>query len=137
MGGNLNDCGGQGCGVAFRLSPNATGGWQETALHTFTGGADGAGSLGALVIDTAGSLYGTAYSGGNLAYCSGSGCGVVFKLATTSSGSWKETLLHTFTGGADGAGPSAPLAFGPDGKLYGTTAQGGSANVGVVFRIAP
>ena len=34
----------------------------------------------------------------NSGACAGSGCGVVFKLATTG----KETLLHSFTGGADG-----------------------------------
>jgi hypothetical protein len=49
-----------------------------TVLHTFTGGADGAGPVG-LTIDAAGNLYGTTGSGG-LAGCEGTGCGVVWKL---------------------------------------------------------
>src|ERR1700674_4288335 len=50
-----------------------------------------------------------------------SGCGVVFKLSLTSTG-WKETVLHSFTQGADGAVPGA-------GNLYGTTEQGGNASL--------
>jgi hypothetical protein len=35
-----------------------------------------------------------------------------------------ETVLHSFTGGADGGFPVAGLIFGTDGALYGTTAEG-------------
>jgi len=44
-------------------------------------------------------------------------------------------VLHTFTGGNDGAGPDA-LKFGGDGALYGTTAGGGADRNGVVFRLS-
>ncbi len=78
MGGNLSGCGGDGCGVAFELSPSG----QETVLYTFTGEADGARPYGSLFRDPAGNLYGTTGWGGDM-NCSAfgfSGCGVVFKL---------------------------------------------------------
>jgi uncharacterized repeat protein (TIGR03803 family) len=76
-------------------------------LYVFTGGADGARPLSGLIRDSAGNLYGTTASGG-IEACStpfGSGCGTVFKL--DSSGNL--TVLHTFTGQADGGYP----AYGP------------------------
>ena len=135
--GNLNDCGGGGCGVVFELSPSSGGGWTETVLHTFTGHNDGGLSFSALIRDPAGNLYGTASSGGNLSDCGGHGCGVIFKLAPNSSGGWSETVLHAFTNGWDGSFPQTPLALGADGNLYGTTGSGGGTGQGVVFSIAP
>jgi hypothetical protein len=32
----------EGCGTVFELSPNGSGGWNETVLYSFTGGDDGA-----------------------------------------------------------------------------------------------
>ena len=49
------------------------------------------------------------------------GCGVAFKLAPDGSYS----VLHDFTGGADGAYPIT-LLQGGDGNLYGTTVEGGT-----------
>jgi uncharacterized repeat protein (TIGR03803 family) len=66
-------------------------------LHSFDG-ADGAFPLASLIRDAAGNLYGTT-SGGGFGY------GVVFKRTPTGT----ETVLHSFTGGADGAGPRAGL----------------------------
>jgi len=80
---------------------------RETVLYGFTGGTDGAFPSADLVRDAAGNLCGTTYIGGEATGCSG-GCGVVFKLDTTGV----ETVLHSFTGGADGANPATPYAFG-------------------------
>ena len=71
--------------------------------------------------------YGTTYSGG------ASGYGVVFKLDTTGT----ETVLYSFTGGADGSQPEAGLIQDPEGNLYGTARFGGISGSGVVFRIQP
>jgi uncharacterized repeat protein (TIGR03803 family) len=48
-------------GVVFQLAPpNSPGGpWTETVLHNFTGGSDGFGPFGVLLIDKSGALYGT------------------------------------------------------------------------------
>ncbi|MBZ5625544.1 MAG: IPT/TIG domain-containing protein [Acidobacteriia bacterium] len=78
---------------------------------------------------TDGFYYGTAQSGGD-ATCK---CGVVYK--TTAAG--KVTVLHKFTGyPSDGYRPVASLVQGNDGAFYGTTYQGGSKNLGTVFKIS-
>jgi uncharacterized repeat protein (TIGR03803 family) len=67
-----------GSGVVFRLTPDADGAWSETVLHSFQGG-DGADPIGGLVIDSAGSIYGTTAGGGS-GNCFPGGCGVVFQI---------------------------------------------------------
>jgi uncharacterized repeat protein (TIGR03803 family) len=135
--------GAQGYGTVFRLAPSS-GGWQESVLHVFADGSDGAYPVAPLVVDAAGNLYGTAAKGGN--NCNLSGCGVVFELSLASSGEWRETVLHSFKGGKDGAVPLAGLTLDGSGNLYGTTVYGGVANgcpssgtagCGVVFEILP
>jgi uncharacterized repeat protein (TIGR03803 family) len=130
-----------GCGVVFQLSPNSTGGWSESVLYSFTGGADGGQSRAALIFDQAGNLYGTTYEGGNLACDNGgsNGCGVVFKLAPNSNGSWTESVLYSFAGGTDGNGPLGAVIFARGGNLYGTTEEGGdiTCSCGTVFQLKP
>jgi uncharacterized repeat protein (TIGR03803 family) len=115
--------GGQyGQGVVFKA--NATG--KEMVLHNFAGGtSDGSSPEGRLVMDGAGNLYGTTFSGG------ASGNGTVFKL--TQKGA--ETVLYSFAGGADGANPVAGLARNKSGNLYGTTTAGGTSGEGTVFEV--
>jgi uncharacterized repeat protein (TIGR03803 family) len=72
-------------------------------------------------------LYGTTVFGG------ASGNSVVFNIDPSGN----ETVLRSFTGGADGARPHAGVVFGPNGNLYGTTPFGGQTNAGVVFEIKP
>src|SRR5579872_299219 len=110
----------------------------ETALYSFANHADGGAPNGALVRDAEGNLYGTASGGGSFKACT-YGCGVVFKVAPDGT----ETVLHTFTGGADGSTPVAGLLRDANGNLYGTTAFGGSVRprcqrgCGVVFKLSP
>ena len=99
-----------------------------TALHSFTGGADGAMPYAGLSMDRAGNLYGTTAFGGAVGSCfDGLGCGTVYKLSHVGSG-WILRTLYTFRGGTDGALPGARVIIGPDGNLYGTTAGGGGGN---------
>jgi hypothetical protein len=107
-----------------------------TVLHTFTGAADGAVPGGAgLTIDRNGNLYGgTDYGGQGGQGCYGGSCGVLYKLSPKGAG-WIFSTLYEFTG-PDGGSPDGPLAFGPDGALYGTTYYGGNG-VGVVFKLQP
>ena len=80
-------------------------------LYSFTGGTDGGIPWVVLIRDSAGNLYGTTASGG------ASNAGVVFKLDTAGN----ETVLYSFTGGADGGTPYTGVILGPDGNLYGTS----------------
>jgi uncharacterized repeat protein (TIGR03803 family) len=47
------------------------------------------------------------------------------------------TTLFSFTGGSDGGDPVASLISDNTGALYGTTAAGGSAHKGTVFKLTP
>ena len=109
-----------GCGVVFKV--DRTG--KETVFYTFTGGVDGSQPAAGVIRDEASNLYGTTYFGGTY------GAGVVFKLDRSG----KETVLYTFTGGADGSGP-AGLIRDEAGNLYGTTYTGGTYGAGVVFKL--
>jgi len=46
----------------------------------------------------------------------------------------KETVLQTFTGGADGCNASGLIRVGSN-VLYGTTLNGGSEAAGIVFKL--
>ena len=45
------------------------------------------------------------------------------------------SVLHNFTGGTDGAGPTAGVTVAPSGVLYGTASNGGISNFGTVFKL--
>ena len=124
-----------GDGVVFQLTPKSNGSWAEKVLHRFTG-KDGSQPEASLVFDAAGNLYGTTFEGGNFNLCTGYGCGVVFKLSSTSTGGWKETVIHTFEL-KPGAIPLAALILDNMGNLYGTGAGGYVNHYGSVFEITP
>ena len=90
-----------GGGTVWQFSP-VGGGWVHTVLYSFTGGADGGEPYKGVTLDAAGNLYGTAVTGGS-GSCEG-GCGVTYKL-TKSGTTWTQSVIHAFTGGADGSGP--------------------------------
>jgi uncharacterized repeat protein (TIGR03803 family) len=70
------------------------------------------------------------------------GC-VMAILAAQSAPAQTYKVLHTFTGGADGAVPYAGLTRDTKGNLYGTTYSGGDLSCadgqgcGVVFELTP
>ncbi|HXM11037.1 MAG TPA: choice-of-anchor tandem repeat GloVer-containing protein [Terriglobales bacterium] len=110
-------------------------------LYNFQGYVDDDGSEpnASLTSNGVGNLYGTTQYGGQ-------GYGIVFELSPNGKEGWKETILHTFTGGSDGAVPtSSNLIFDSAGNLYGTTesddiGSGGpcaNAGCGVVFELSP
>jgi uncharacterized repeat protein (TIGR03803 family) len=137
-GGSGGACAGDGCGVVYLLSKSGKN-WVQTVMYNFTGGFDGFGPGSALVFDTAGNLYGTTPDGGNLHKCSGGGCGVVYQISPTRGGGWHETVLHTFTGGGDGAvGSLGPLMIDKAGNIFGVAELGGdpSCQCGTVYRLS-
>jgi len=101
---------------------------KETVLYTFTGGSDGSGPFAGLVMDKSGNLYGTTEGGGS------SGVGTVYKVNIKTK---KETVLHSFAGGSDGATPIyGNLLMDKSGNLYGTTDGGGSSSAGTVWEVS-
>jgi uncharacterized repeat protein (TIGR03803 family) len=113
--------------VVFKLSRTG----RETVLHTFMV-TDGEDPIAGVILDAAGNLYGTTYGGGP-----GFSQGTVFKLSKTG----KYTLLHSFTGGDDGGGPTAGVILDAEGNLYGTTFLGGGTGCGgggcgVIFKLS-
>ena len=135
-GGNAG-CGGQGCGVVFKLQPPATIAcraafcpWTETVLYAFNGGVDGS-TPGPVVLDAAGNIYGNTYYGGSAA-CQ---CGTVYQLKF-SAGVWSKTTLHSFDI-TSGANPDGPLVVDQLGNVYGTAVSGGGNNDGAVYEVSP
>jgi len=131
-GGDVHCVGGGsgGCGVLFKIDSHGN----YSVLHTFeSGAADGNGPR-TLVEDSAGNLYGnTDFGGGACPSDPQVGCGVVFKLDTNN----QLTVLHSFTGQADGRDPIGHPTLGRDGNIYGTTYQGGTLGQGIVFKLSP
>src|SRR5205807_998079 len=88
---------------------------------------------GALIMDGVGNLYGTTY------YAGANDVGTVYKLSH-GHGTWTESVLYSFKGGADGASPISSLIPDAAGNLYGTTSEGGAASCsgcGVIFKMTP
>jgi uncharacterized repeat protein (TIGR03803 family) len=78
-----------------------------------------------VIRDSAGNLYGTTQNGGP------AGAGVVYKVEPAGH----ETVLYTFTGAEDGYQPMSGVIRDSAGNLYGTTYGGGTAGVGVVYKV--
>lgn len=103
-----------------------TDGNEFAVLHDFTGGIDGANPYGSLTLSGT-NLYGMTLQGGT------NGVGTVFRMNQAGGGF---TVLHTFAGGADGAFPYGSLTLVST-NLVGMTSQGGTNDLGVIFRMAP
>lgn len=110
----------------FQLTPDSKGHWSKSIVYRFSTAEYPNGNL---IFDSAGNLYGTTTSREGTYY------GTVFRLAS-SSGIWNETVLYTFSGGADGAYPQGGLTFDQAGNLYGATGRGGNGT-GTIFKLTP
>jgi len=112
--------GGSSAGTVFAINAN---GGSFSNVYSFTGGNDGRGPQGGLVL-SGNMLYGTTELGG-------AGYGTVFAVNTNGSGF---TNIYSFNGGGDGADPVAGLALMSN-TLFGTTFIGGMSGEGSVFRV--
>lgn len=140
--GTTSSGGAYGYGTVFELSPTANG-WNETVLYSFCeqGCLEGSSPWASLQLDSEGNLYGTTQFGG------AHSMGTVFELSKAANGSWGEKVLYSFcsaTNCADGSVPDAPVIFGAEGQLYGTTSEGGQgaclgdgSGCGVAFELTP
>jgi hypothetical protein len=57
-----------------------------------------------------------------------------FAVFSSSAYAQTYTVLHNFAGG-DGFGPLAGITFDQQGRIYGTTAYGGTHSEGNVYRL--
>src|SRR5262245_11252901 len=101
-------------------------------IHSF-GDDDGEYPSTDLVMDAAGSIYGTTVLGGDW------GSGTVFQVKP-SGGGWSESVLYSFTSGVDGGQPYNGVTLDAQGNLYGTAVTGGSGGAceggcGVVYKL--
>lgn len=114
-------------GTIYRMTPDG----QVTNLYTFSG-LDGYRPRGGMVQDPNGMLYGTTSQGGT-----NGGYGTIFKIST--NGAFQSLWSFNQTNGSTPG--IAPLVFGLDGNLYGTTIGGGTnafnGSYGTIFRITP
>ena len=125
FGGNNN------IGSIFAVSRDTDGSWGYKVIHDFSGSDDGAFPESGPIAGPDGSLYGT--TGSSLF----AGGGVVYKLTPDGphgEKGWHYTILYTF--------PSTwfpgPIAWGPDGNLYGATLWNGSSSTfGAIYQINP
>ena len=121
--GTTNQGGAANLGVVFKLTASGT----QTILHSFMGGSDGAYPYSGVLLRASGTIYGTAYQGG------ASNAGVVYEIGPSGH----EKVLYSFTGGVDGGNPYAGVVADSAGNLYGATYGGGTANAGLVYKLAP
>jgi uncharacterized repeat protein (TIGR03803 family) len=108
------------------LAPSLAAAVTFTNLHSFLVKSLGSRPFAPVTLGSDGNLYGTTSTEGPNA-----GQGTVFKLTTNGVA----TLLHTFTGGADGGDPENALVQWTDGSFYGMTRGGGVHSNGTAFKI--
>jgi len=110
----------------------------EKVIWDFVANAKGAMPMSTLISDSTGNLYGTTELGGRY------GWGTVFEFSPQGNGEWGETVLYSFSKGANGYLPYAGVVMDAAGNLYGTTNAGGntasncgSLGCGTVFELSP
>jgi uncharacterized repeat protein (TIGR03803 family) len=114
-------------GSIFKVTPEGT----FSVVYNFcslSNCADGSTPVGSLIINRAGNLYGATNRGGEFNQ------GAVFELTRE----YAETVLYSFTGGADGGNPVGKLTQDAAGNMYGVTYAGGStpsSSYGTLFKI--
>jgi uncharacterized repeat protein (TIGR03803 family) len=123
------------CGTVFSFNPDN--GKPAKTIAILTGKETSGESYAGLTWDiTHTVLFGTAsFGGANKCPSVGKnkGCGFVFKLVQDGN-RWFLTVVHEFTGGADGAKPH-DLVIDTNGTLYGEAEYGGTNDVGTIFKI--
>ena len=106
--------------------PTALCPWDSSILYEFTtNNPDGSFPEGNVVFDPAGNMYGTTEFGGR-------GDGGVFEMTPSGNGGWTETLIYSFTNGAE---PQSGVVLDAAGNLYGTLPYGG-LSYGYVYQLS-
>jgi uncharacterized repeat protein (TIGR03803 family) len=109
-------------GVVYKISADGS----YSILHSFDGVHDGSYPDSDLIFDPAKNLYGTTDQGG------AGGYGTLYRLSPDGA----FTVLHAFSGGADGAFPMGRLLRDREGNLYGV-ANSAIDGYGSIYKISP
>lgn len=119
-----------GKGTLWTMTPKTGGGWTFAVIHQFGSTAsDGATPVANVVVTPKGVIYGTTEMGGT------HNKGTLFEFKPKVLGGYTETILWNFSGAADGSYPfAAPILVGTN-ELIGSSAQGGSANAGCIWKV--
>jgi uncharacterized repeat protein (TIGR03803 family) len=112
-----------GNGTVFRISLSG----EYTNLYSFGPPPDGNGPAGRLALGSDALIYGTTTGGGFY------NRGTIFRI---SPGGCYSTLYSFGSITNDGDFPLS-LMLANDGRFYGTTLDGGTSNLGTIFRISP
>jgi uncharacterized repeat protein (TIGR03803 family) len=130
----FDNCLSNPCGTVFELVPAKDGSYRYVLIHRFASGPNDGSAANGVIAGPNGVLYGeTRYGGpGNCTEAfSGSGpnqgCGVVYALVPTGSGTYTERIVHRFVKHVDGIFPGFRMVL-YRGRLYGTTGGGGIIN---------
>jgi uncharacterized repeat protein (TIGR03803 family) len=125
--GAATDGGANGGGTVFELTPSGAS-WNFAVLASQPGWGI-SGTFRDLMLDASGNIFGTTHCDGD------NSAGTIYEL-TPSGGSWNYILLYTFAGGSDGLYSISNLVM-RNGKLYGTTIDGGANGAGVIYELTP
>lgn len=114
-------------GTIYTVNPG-TGETLDVVQFTgMAGNAKGSGPMGELALDTSGNFWGTTVNGGS------ADMGTVFKINALTK---QLVTVAEFTG-SNGRNPSARLVLDSNGRVWGTTAEGGAEFSGTAFRLNP
>lgn len=123
--------GSSGNGSVYRLSSHGSS-WVFSSLYSFQGGGDGSGpAFGSLALGPGRTLFGTTEGGGVF--------GTAFEVLPPADSfsrvnrAWRETVVHSFGTGKDGAQPIGGVVLDATGNFYGTTSLGGASGNGTAF----
>lgn len=108
-------------GSIFRTDIDGT---NYSLAHSFDIIKDGASGNNQKLLEVGGKFFGTTSSGGN------NDMGVLFEFNPTTG---VYSVKHHFDQATTGAGPYGTLLLSSNGKIYGTTLQGGSNSYGTMF----
>lgn len=129
--------GAYGLGTVYEMMPHGKS-YSHVVLHSFcadkTNCIDGATPIAVPVMDGAGNLFGTAFTGGEGAMAR---LGTAWKIVPNGIHS-KFFKLHDFCNEGpctDGSNPWSSLVIDSEGHLIGTTYFGGDMNTGTIFKL--
>ena len=108
-------------GIAFELSPSTGGTWTINVIGCCFYFAS---ASPAVVMDSAGDIFGAVEN-------------EVFELSPKDGGGWNLDLIHIFSGTKDGNYATGAPVLDSAGNLFGATAEGGSKNLGTVYKLTP